>query len=248
MTTQRKTVNKDMVFTAAGDLRSRGVKPTVEGVRRELGDLGSYSTLTRLLREWWTTQQELDPPRPPPDLPDDVLEPVVAVLRRTVGKFEAGADERIATLQKEADLRLQETTKELDYANSEIGRLEAIVAHEQQEKTTLKKEGEAARLAIAKLEENVALLERSLKDQKATAAADLKKLEKKFALEAEKSEQAVEQAREKAEAAHKDSAALYSRFAEVQAERDRLVKHQETFLANLGDTKPGIAKKSTKTK
>ena len=64
MTTQRKTVNKDMVFTAAKDLQRRGVKPTVEGVRRELGDLGSYSTLTRLLREWWTTQQALEPPRP----------------------------------------------------------------------------------------------------------------------------------------------------------------------------------------
>ena len=45
-------ITEEQVFKAADALRSRGERPTIERVRRELGR-GSPNTVNRLLDAWW---------------------------------------------------------------------------------------------------------------------------------------------------------------------------------------------------
>ena len=48
----RAGVSEYHVFQAADRLKALGVNPTVEKVRRELGDTGSSTTINNHLRAW----------------------------------------------------------------------------------------------------------------------------------------------------------------------------------------------------
>ena len=159
MGTERKAVTQEMVNSAAETIVQRGDKPTVEAVRRELGDFGSYSTLTRLLREWRESRKEEVPKHPPPELPEELVTPVLQSLRMTAFRLEEKATERITDIQKEAETKTREISDELRYATSEISRLEGMETENKTVIEQLKNELEKAKLSTAADKERITILE-----------------------------------------------------------------------------------------
>ena len=159
MNTDRKAVTQDMVNSAAESIVQRGDKPTVEAVRRELGDFGSYSTLTRFLREWRESRKEEVPKRPPPELPEELVTPVLQSLRMAAFQLEEKATARISDIQKDSETKRSEITDELRYATNEITRLERVETKDKTEIKQLKKELESAKLATAADKERITILE-----------------------------------------------------------------------------------------
>ncbi|SFQ69229.1 replication region DNA-binding N-term [Roseivivax halotolerans] len=53
------TIAQDDVFAAADAIAARGGEPTNASVRAELGDRGSFSTISPLIKEWREQQEEI---------------------------------------------------------------------------------------------------------------------------------------------------------------------------------------------
>ena len=228
-------VTKEMVFKTANQILERGIKPTVEGVRRELGDTGSYSTLTRHLREWRETVGPFEKPGPLPELPDEVLEPVVNVLRQTVGHFEKAANQRILEAKQEADTKLQEAEKELEYANSEIARLESSASENEIETKRKRIEIQDLKITIAKRDERISVLENTLK------LVRIQKKEEKDELSRKLDNQQAETT-----SAKKEVAALSAQLSMLEKERNRVNQQNSELLTALGKTKTSVNRGSGK--
>lgn len=127
-------VDKEGVFEAAEALITKGVKPTMENVREELGG-GSFATISPLLREWRETQG--GKAAAVVELPDDVKAAVERSGRllweeacKVATKRVLAAEERL----NEVEMARQKEEKQFE---AEIGKLEGQIAGKDGEITTL---------------------------------------------------------------------------------------------------------------
>lgn len=119
----REGVTRAQVFDAADAISATGQNPTVQTIRAKLGS-GSFTTITALLREWKSQATE-----PATEL--DVPEAVTAALGRAAELVWKAAQDHfaheLATLQKEADRRVNVAETRASEAEAEIERLEAEI-------------------------------------------------------------------------------------------------------------------------
>lgn len=119
----REGIKYESVVQAAMRLLSRGENPSIERVRKELGDTGSKTTIGNHLNTW----RALIDPRAleilPPELPAELIEPLKSLWGTAVSLAAADYSEASARAERlvaEAKAQAQGLAAQLDKANAAI--------------------------------------------------------------------------------------------------------------------------------
>lgn len=144
----RKGVTYDQVANAAAAIKARGTEPTMSGIRVELGDTGSLSTISQHLAKW--REQESEKVHTD-DLPEELEKVLMTAITQVWNAANKYAQEDVSAIKQEYKDKEKELKKELETAMKEIESLE-------KESDEGNKENEIMRVSLAKLEkENVEL-------------------------------------------------------------------------------------------
>ena len=154
----RAGVYKTEVAKARNRLLAEGKNPSIDAVRAALGNTGSRTTIHRYLREIEAEESGAMPNKDRPAV-SDVLQDMVAKLAE---RLNAEADERIAQIQEAAAASIQERDALIEARNKEIQALSETVRglelrlrNEQAGHAESQGTLQAARVAIAQLEERL---------------------------------------------------------------------------------------------
>ena len=151
----RPGVTKEQVFEAADLLKSKGINPTVELVRAELG-VGSMSTITPLMSEWREAGRAVAAALA--DVPPAVLE----IGQRTIANLWRAAGE---AAQKEIDAQRL-------VAQHEVNTVKAQVAEVIQTMNSLENELDQVRAVLASKDADLIRLNEELTNQRSALAAE----------------------------------------------------------------------------
>lgn len=144
----RKGVTYDQVANAAAAIKARGTEPTMSGIRVELGETGSLSTISQHLAKW--REQESEKVHTD-ELPEELEKVLMTAINQVWNAANKYAKEDVSAIKQEYKDKEKELKKELETAMKEIESLE-----NESEKSM--KENEELKFSHAKIEkENVEL-------------------------------------------------------------------------------------------
>lgn len=168
----RKGVTFDQVANAARAIKARGQEPTIAAVRVELGDEGSYTTISTHIAKWRAEEADrVDTRSLPPEVEDKMMEALMTVWNVA----NKAATDDLATIKQEHADETKRARGELEAATNEIAELEKKLAAAEEEATNAK--GHAANLekkltaAASELEATKSLYKQLLEGLKPQAAA-----------------------------------------------------------------------------
>jgi chromosome segregation ATPase len=154
----RPGLYKTEVAKARDRLVTEGKNPSIDAVRAALGNTGSRTTIHRYLREIEAEESGAMPNKDRPAV-SDVLQDMVAKLAE---RLNAEADERIAQIQaaaataiQERDALIEARNKEVQALSETVRGLELRLRNEQAGHAESQGTLQAARVAIAQLEERL---------------------------------------------------------------------------------------------
>lgn len=117
----RKGVTYDQVANVAREIKARGQEPTLSAIRVELGDSGSFTTISTHLAKWRQEEAErVDMRVLPPEVEQEMLKAVTTVWN--VANKAASAD--IAAIKQDHADELKKLKQETKEAYEEVGTLE----------------------------------------------------------------------------------------------------------------------------
>lgn len=141
----RNGITYDQVANAAAAIRARGIEPTISAVRQEMGNQGSYTTISNHLAKWRDEASNLPEPKAlPPEVENVMLEALTTVWNIAVKH----ADREVASIRQEADDDKKVYSKQLEEAADEISNLENLCQQNDEEITKLMTEREADKKAL----------------------------------------------------------------------------------------------------
>lgn len=144
----RKGVTYDQVANAAAAIKARGTEPTMSGIRVELGDTGSLSTISQHLAKW--REQESEKIHTD-DLPEELERVLMTAITQVWNAANKYAQEDVIAIKQEYKDKEKELKNELETAMKEIESLE-------KETEKCSKENEEIKFSHAKIEkENIEL-------------------------------------------------------------------------------------------
>ena len=249
-------ITKEDILNAANALERDNEKITMETVRDFLGG-GSYATISPVLREWKESRKSQV----------SIVIDMPIELKKTAERMEAEfwqvasglANERLVTVQAEADTKVEEAHIERDETLKEVSRLEAEIETLTTRKQELKEQLGAKEEKIAELEKAL-LTQRTQSEQLLTQynalletnkenVAELKHLssviqglEKENAIMAQKVETAQATATETKIQSAKEIKDLSSVIQELEKENAVMAQKVETAQATATETKIQSAK------
>lgn len=133
----RKGITYDQVANAARAIKARGAEPTIAAVRVELGDEGSFTTISAHLSKWRAEEMDKVETRSlPPEVEDKMMEAMMVVWNAA---NKSATSDLNSIKQKHAD-EMKQTQEELSAAKAEIVRLEGLLSNALEEGEQAKKE------------------------------------------------------------------------------------------------------------
>lgn len=178
-------ITEQEVFEAGDALLMRGVRPTIERVRQELGR-GSPNTVNRMLDAWWSTLAQRLAGSAPAGLPASLAEACSRLYAQIRQQAVAEAE------QREAEVRgtLEEDRRQLEQAQgtltAERAGVQATLEALKGELSALRAESQAATAETVRLQTN--LTEAQKHASEAELAAKLVAQERDRAVEAARKE------------------------------------------------------------
>lgn len=126
----RKGITYDQVAEAANSIKARGIEPTIHGVRVELGNEGSFSTISQHLSKWRSEGQEAVNVRPmPPAVEEKVMEIAarIWVEAEVIAQTEVKqAQEELARSKKEWEAAEEKWLEEIEILETSNDELEIV--------------------------------------------------------------------------------------------------------------------------
>lgn len=154
----RKGITFDQVANAAQSIKNRGLEPTIHAVRTELGNEGSYSTISQHLARWRSeSADKVDLKELPPEAEDAGLTAITSIWNIAVKH----ASQETAAVRQEAEDTKKRLGAELDEAKKEIERLEGVYDAACTMGDNKEKELQIALKHQAKLEGQISALQRA---------------------------------------------------------------------------------------
>lgn len=152
----RRGINKQKVFEAADRLAARGERVTVTRLREEMGNTGSYTTISAYLKAWRDQDggNDPDPERLPDGVEGGALQLVQNLWRGLARLVERASEER----RRRADAQFHQVEDEVGHAEQELQAL--AERHRQQEQLLeeLRRRDAAREEAVQRLEREVEAL------------------------------------------------------------------------------------------
>jgi hypothetical protein len=126
----KQFATQELVFKAAADLLAEGVDPSLLLVQAKIGG-GSYTTIKRYLDQWAALRAS--EAQIALDVPESVVKKSMELARSLWATAMQEAQGHTQAAKLAAELKVSEIGKELAFAQSEIGRLEALEEAQAQE-------------------------------------------------------------------------------------------------------------------
>lgn len=203
-------VTRGRVFKAAESLRSDGVEPTNRNIRTELGG-GSLETITPLLKEWKTLQEQSA------DIPNSVASSLESTMRQVWAEAKETAKLAFVGEKRMLEARASKLMDELRMHDETAERLNAEIKDLNR---TIESQTASAKAAKAQVDERIAELKSDLSESREEAKesrANERELNKQLLALTNQVAEAKNEA-EKAKSATNDANA---RLAEAEEEARR---------------------------
>ena len=127
----RTGVTVDQVASAALAIKVRGSDPTISAVRVELGNVGSYSTISQHLATWRARPVEQVDQRPmPPEVEQHALQLAASLWTAAVRQADHAADaarEQAEDCRRRCDAEVAEARAEIEGLEARVDQLDASV-------------------------------------------------------------------------------------------------------------------------
>ncbi|WP_404995479.1 DNA-binding protein [Cupriavidus pauculus] len=121
----RKGITYDQVANAAAAIKARGQAPTISAIRVELGNEGSYSTISQHLARWKADDADkVDMAALPPEVEDAAMVAITTVWNIA----HKHAMQEVQAIRQEAADEKKRLEEELAEARSEIAHLEETMS------------------------------------------------------------------------------------------------------------------------
>lgn len=157
----RKGITFDQVMNAANAIKARGLEPTIHAVRIELGNEGSYSTISQHLAKWKTESASKVETRELPPEAEDAGMTAISTIWNIAVKY---ANQEVAAVRQEAEDTKKRLGEELSNALKEIERLEGVYEASAGQEEATAKALKAEQQKGAKLEGELSSLQKAYAD------------------------------------------------------------------------------------
>jgi len=117
------TLRREQVFEAANGLKTRGVKVSTTSIREALGDVGSYTSISKFLDDWRASDAAADRDVAA-NVPEAAEQAMLVAIREVWRILTATTRLEIATSTETADAKARETKAQVVEAHGEVERLE----------------------------------------------------------------------------------------------------------------------------
>lgn len=121
----RAIATMEAVERAADEIVATGAAPTVELVRERVGG-GSYSTISKLLKQYMEARQEADAKAS--ELPEVAARVIRDAIARVAHALDTESSHRVESVARAYSEKHQQIQSELEAADKEIARLEQDLA------------------------------------------------------------------------------------------------------------------------
>jgi DNA repair exonuclease SbcCD ATPase subunit len=165
----RNGVTKEQVLAVAERLHAEGEKITVKRVREELGETGSYTTISAALKLWRSDR----------GMTQVVNEPLPPVLERSTLRLVGSLWRTVTSLVRKLVMEDQSAT------GRRLDEVEAQLHRSQQELTALGQRWDDQRGEVGELEHEMHQTERHIEELRAALEATRQQIEELAQIEAE---------------------------------------------------------------
>lgn len=142
----RKGVTYDQVANVASEIKARGQEPTLSAIRVELGDSGSFTTISTHLAKWRQEESErVDMRVLPPEVEQEMLKAVTTVWN--VANKAASAD--IAAIKQDHADELKKLKQAEKEAYEEVATLEKALEKAEAEAASARQQANTAEKKLA---------------------------------------------------------------------------------------------------
>lgn len=141
----QRVATQEMVDKVADEMVARGINPTIRPVLAKVG--GGFTLVREMLGDWRARRSEGEAPVA---LPDELLEKGASLVRDIYIACQARGQEKIDTVRRDANEKVDQAGKELKDALDEVAALEE--RNTKNEQTIAELRAEAERL-LAKIKE-----------------------------------------------------------------------------------------------
>jgi len=236
-------ITQTQVDNAADALLQRGIRPTIEKLRAELGT-GSPNTLMRMVEIWWAGLAErlaAQARADVPGLPEPVQRAMQTLWSEAVVTSRQAAEARITEREHQAEIRVRDVNSRLAEAESALAT--AARAQQAAETAVTAEQQRAAQLQTAltdalgtgkNTQATLEALRRTGDDERARLRADL---ERAVAAQ-DRWLRELDRAREDAKEAARETKTVRSELSREKAQRQRLT---EELVAEKREAKARIA-------
>ena len=230
-------ITQAQVNHAADALLQRGIRPTIEKLRAELGT-GSPNTLTRMVEVWWAQLAERLAALARADLPgvpEPVQQAMQALWTDAVVAARQGADARILAREQQADAtkqaceaRLAEMTSAVEASENRRAAAEAALGEERRRAAELQTALADALRSVKDAQGTLEALRHRADEERAQLRADI---ERATVAEARWLRE-LDRAREDAKAAAREAKTAHTALAREKFEKQRLARDLVTEKRN----------------
>jgi len=129
-------ISQEQVFAAAQALQEADKEPTVRTIREQLGETGSFGTISRYLKEWKAIQQEqasihLE------EIPAEIREGANQLLKSVWHSASEWVNQEVSVVKQTAEVRVKGAEVQTQEALAEVETLEEQVRDLEQSKQAL---------------------------------------------------------------------------------------------------------------
>ena len=176
-------IDREQVFKEADRLFGSGERPTIARVYERIGRVGSFSTISRFLKEWRSERQLSRADRPLgsgdrlevngrsfdfDSLPDELSRSAGLLLKALWEVAQGEAEQLIEVVRSESQAAVAEAQGEAEAALNQVVNIEQHVAQLNEQGDTLRSELMAERVARAAVEGEREQLSRALSELRAS--------------------------------------------------------------------------------
>lgn len=163
----RPGVSKEAIFKAAQELDDEGTPVTVTTVRDKLGK-GSYTTITDVLKEWRTAQEQSQAADIPetPEVLVRFTDRIWAEAWKISHKETEGEREALTQARAQLDEERKEMSGEIGRLEQELNTAQSVLTSEQTERKATSKKLSRCKVEMARMEGRTQELEKELKEER----------------------------------------------------------------------------------
>ncbi len=190
-------ISKEQVWAAADELDANGQKPTLAAVRKAIGGVGSFTTISEMMAEWRQAKASKMPPFREPT-PQALVEKLTELggdvwsiaLEVANGRFASDRD-AMEIERQDMDVARQEVSELADQLTIELDEAKSLLESTRNNESSIREEVGLLRIELSSMKERAAIAEARAEElRKATEQAERRESDLRSELDRERAQAA----------------------------------------------------------